>query len=443
MADRDDRLVDDLTWHAADEQRRIVALDGVPVAAFELTGSRVITLLALLRGDRFIDVTTQPHTVGQLIRGAAIRRRRDPNAWEGAVTRGLSAAGAEWAIDDPPTDRTQLAPVAVSLGFPIVRKMMDRGVDPPPFVPRWAEPVLACADARSAAVAAFGSNTTRRVVRTMPASLLGDPDSTQQQLALIPLAMAMALTPIVDADQVANVLSAPVAVHQPRHWPTVDQLHTLRRAFADFGAEAALALSLDALTQADGLQRLATLAPQLTHLQAAGVGVPPMSLTDLEREVTDIQRPRPVPPAPARPRRQRAELPAAPRNPPPAPARPAEDVGVPFHYSASVRSIDGACLGHHQLVLPHDQAELQQWTRTLHNCLADYGPAVAAGRTVVFGLRHGERLVAALEFDPGLTTVRQFVRDHNRAPLPRQRDAVRAILQRHGIGQGRTQAAGA
>ena len=290
MADDNGRLVDQLAWIHDDAGRPIVSLDEVPLVAFEHIVGRVVTQLAFMDGDRYIDVTVQPEAAGQLVRGAAIRRRRDPNTWERAVVRRLAAAATEWGVDDLPADVDRLAPTLVALGFPMVRMALQRGAMAPPLVPRWAEPVLACADVRAAAIAAFGADASRRVVRTLPASLMGNPANHPRPLALVPLAMALALRGLVGPDDLANVMSAPAAGHQPQHWPTVDQLVALHRGFRELGPGAAIAVATDALTTVDGPARLMLLAPQIRLVRAAGGGPPPMSVAHLEQAIDDHLR---------------------------------------------------------------------------------------------------------------------------------------------------------
>jgi hypothetical protein len=427
MADCSGRLIDELAWHHDVWARPIVRLDGAPLVAFEHIGERVVTQLAFMDGGRYIDITVQPGAAVQLVRGAAIRRRRDPNAWERVVSRRLAAVAIDWGVDDLPLDRDRLTPTLVALGFPLVRMALLRGALPPPHIPRWAEPVLACADVRAAAISAFGADASRRVIRTLPSSLLGDTTDQRRSLALLPLAMAMALRGLVGPDDMANVMAAPSADHQPRNWPTVDQLVELRRGFSELGRSAAIATAMDALTAVDGPARLMLLAPQIRHLRAAAGGPPPMSLADLDRAVADLHY---SVPEPAVPRAAPAIAPATRR------------WRCEFDYPAATRRIDGVRTGDHHLTLPRSQADLQAWGRQLHNCIAEFAPAVAAGRSVVVGLHRGERLVAALELDPGLGRVRQFVRHHNQRPLAPERHALDRMLRHLGIAEHANSAIG-
>ena len=58
------------------------------------------------------------------------------------------------------------------------------------------------------------------------------------------------------------------------------------------------------------------------------------------------------------------------------------------------------------------------------------------------GLHRRGRLVAALELDPGLGRVRQFVRHHNQRPLAPERHALDRMLLHLGIAERANNAIG-
>lgn len=96
------------------------------------------------------------------------------------------------------------------------------------------------------------------------------------------------------------------------------------------------------------------------------------------------------------------------------------------------RALDGTTEGAIMLVLPRTAGDLTRWGRLLSNCLGDFGPAVAAGRSTIIGVHRANRLVAAVELTPS-GTIRQFCGAANRAPGDRDRRAVVRLLQRAGV----------
>jgi len=442
------RLHGGLFWHDSDPDRSILLHRDDPVASFERVdpdSPRVRTSLEFLDGQRRVDVTVQPETIVHLVRRLAMRANADGNAWQQAVKSQLLASAAKWGFSDDGLCNETLGVVLASLGYPLVRFARVRGVVPPPYIPRWAEPVFICPDVRSAARAAFGSRASRRVARELPTSLIGESIGAphedgsapaRRSMSLVPLALAMALPDGASADVIANVLSASTANHAPQHWPSVDDLELLRRGLRSVGADPAARLCREAMATIDGPGRLLALMVHVPRSLSAHDGPCPRRFADLEAAVAEFTRPVvEVRPRVAAHRNGAAiDLPVAPLNAP-APRRHVER-REEFRYPDSVMRLHGAASGGHSLWLPRSRDELRGWAGELHNCMFDYGDCVAGNQCVVLGLRRGDRLVAGVELTCDLRRVRQFVADQNARPRLAERNALRDILGHLGVAGG-------
>jgi hypothetical protein len=120
-----------------------------------------------------------------------------------------------------------------------------------------------------------------------------------------------------------------------------------------------------------------------------------------------------------------------PRRAPPTTVARAPD--APFvHGDELRRRFDGVFVagGELELVLPRTPQELAAWGRMLDNCLADFAAAVAEGRSVIVGVRRRRALVAALELQPDLASVVQFLGPRNRVPAATLTTPVLGALRR-------------
>ncbi len=464
------RLQDDLHWDATDPRHPVVIHDGQPVASFECLlpdERRVATRLEFLGGRRSVEVGVQPDTIVHLLRRLAMSRNNNVDAWQRALRRQLLLTSTEWGITTAIEPHDTLAEVIAVLGYPLVGLARSRGVRPPPFIPRWAEPVLVAAEPRAAARAVFGQRASRRVARALATSLVSH---EAQGMVLIPLAFAIALPPAASSDVIANVLEGATAPHAPQHWPSVDQLHVIRRGFGLIGADASARLALETMQILDGPHTLAALMVHLPRLLASYNRSCPRRLQQLQGAVAEFVN-EPVEmarrAANPQPRPALAAVPAPPVAPAPVAADAARQAGgrvaahnhgggidlpveplyapgppreVPpgqeFLYRESVMRLHGARSGEHSLWLPRSRNELRAWGRELANCMPDYCTAVAAHDSIVLGLRRRDKLVAGIELTPDLRRVRQFVRDNNQRPWRAERDALRDMLGRLGVGGG-------
>lgn len=96
-------------------------------------------------------------------------------------------------------------------------------------------------------------------------------------------------------------------------------------------------------------------------------------------------------------------------------------------YCVNIELLDGLTDGDHRYALPRSEQEL------IESCIADYIPAVRAGRSSIVGQFHNGRLVAALELTDTMQ-VRQFVGHGNRPPTHVQRDSCHRALTDVGLG---------
>ncbi len=77
--------------------------------------------------------------------------------------------------------------------------------------------------------------------------------------------------------------------------------------------------------------------------------------------------------------------------------------------------------------------ELRLWGMVLHNCLGDFAPTVASGRSWIIGIEVDEAIIGCVEMETSSRAVRQILGDRNR-PLPRAtKHAVLETLEVTGI----------
>jgi PcfJ-like protein len=398
------------------------------VARIDHLRGQTHTSLVMLGGRRTIDVSPQPRTVPTLLRREARRRREDPNRWCGGVSRLLFDHVRSWGIEAlPADDRDDLDALLASITFPLGLLARLDGAGPLPFVPRWAMPALLASTPTAAVRQMFGTKATRGTARalaqgmrpTAPAPAAAAPD-------LRPLGLAWSLRDTLRADRLTNVLAGANRWQPPQHWPRDDDIDDLHRLWPLIDASTAVALALDSLTCEHGIVRLRRALRLIESLAAVSGLAVARTVAGLERQATTaapLRAPDPIP---------RPPIPVAPLRPPGGP-RPRLAVDR-FAYPPAVEIADGYQLGEHRLILPRNATELARWGRRLSNCLADYAPAVAAGRSVVIGVEEQGTLVAALELTGNRGTVRQFVASANARPSAARRDAVDEMLHNLGLG---------
>lgn len=448
---------------------RLVTADDGTVATVTITGAadfrlsardgRLVVQLVLAGTTRPIDVSIQPVLLPSIL--AEHPTSTDRTAGELAQLR--ADHHRRLGLWSPRPERpADLLTVIGGACFPLLGACYDDDAVPLAQIPRWAAPALRQPTAHAGAAVAFPRARSRRLVKSFARSLR--PTAGHEPPNLYPLALALMGAPALDADRLANLLRAaegqPVAME---HWPDCEQVRTACRLFADVAGDRVERLLTDAATAPDGpallahtltlwhvarrdlrgavptrLERLqehclaqlpADPRPELARRQPLP---PPRAAPHHRRSRSTPNRPAAAPPGAAQaPRPARAEpRPASPRAEPPPPLaylaqRAPVATGGPVTAATTLptppvlRSARGQELGDLRLLVPRTVAELVDWGRRLSNCLGDFAPAVASGRSLLIGVQHHDRLVACVELDPD-GRVRQFLGRANRRPNPRQ-----------------------
>lgn len=419
-----------------------VRVAGDPVVRLLPTEGRVRVGLVMHPLDRVVDVSVQPAASCETLRDVGRRRSVTPSAVEASTREALAEARERCASWAPPEDASLLAGFG-GAAFPLLAAAYDAGSAPVREVPRWAEPVVASRTARDGAVAVFGSRTTRPVVRALVESLKPGPSN---EVDFANLALAMIGLDLLQPDCLARVLGAERVGHPSDHLPDPSTLQAARLTVATWGPVRAERVLLDAAANANGLKLLIDTVRYSRQLRGHGPAVLPNRLTDLHdvhrsRVATaPPPRPRPAPaqPAcqPALPRREiRLAEPARPARPqhriyaPPATPQLVE-ADAPLGLTPATQAIHGSTVGDLTFVLPRTAGDLKRWGRLLANCLGDFGPAVAAGRSTIIGIERAGALAFAVEIEAG-GAIRQFAGHANRAPDAALRNAtVHALVAR-------------
>jgi hypothetical protein len=418
-----------------------------------------------------VDVSIQPGAVVRTCDGLARERCVDPHRWSSV----LAGRAARWAGAEPgdalgSVQQTALLRTITVITHPLVGQAVAAGAEPLNEIPRWASPVLRARDASSAAHALLGAASTRRVARSLAASLLPtDPHST---IDLGPLSLAVIAAGLVTPDELATVLDEPGPARSPAELPSVDDIADCRRGLAVLPAQRRAAVLRDAASADDpgdltevmrhlwwARDRVEHPLPgriaELRRVCAHQVAVLPDPATlPVENAVVDVPQtprrtprrpPRPIAhptPATARVTEEQATVAPPPRH---TPARPVEPTPVfaapspnghhPSHWTTPqpLRPIDGLTTGGLRLVVPRSANELRRWGDILHNCLADYAGASSRGESWLVAIERDDTVIGCIEVTPATRRIRQALGPRNR-PLPRDvlTVAVRA-LERHGI----------
>lgn len=440
-----------------------------PAATLRFTAGsgRVRVGLVLLDGHREIDVSIQPAVVVGVV-GAGARpsdvacRRVDD--W----LVGLAATEGTWC----PRRGSAAGLLATVAGgaFPLLGAAFDRGAGPVGEVPRWAAPVVACADARTAAASAFGARATRPVVAALAASLVAAVDGHPVDLHRLGLAlMAPALAP----DRLARVLRAEGPARLPERWPEDRVVRAAQRLTPGLGEHRTERLLVDAASLdlgpallADALctydvvrhrlgRRLPTrLVEFRDHCIAS---LPPDPNPDrLVSPPRRRARPRPAP-GPATPATRRSAVTVAQpgssrgaaspvvtagmerrraQHRAPVTTRDSVEINAPLVHPPAVmalagRSVPGAA-DRLRFVVPRTAAELATWGGRLQNCIGSFGAAVHEGRARLVGIEVDDRLAYCIDVRPD-GAIRQFLGAHNRQVPRADRLAVVHALARAGV----------
>lgn len=379
----------------------------------------LINVALVLPTGRAQDISLHPRTVGRRLRAEARRCRRDPNRWVTVLAVFLASRYAHHA---DPADDHDLDSICAQLPFPIVRQAVAAGAGAPPFVPAWAAPALRTATIDEAIEHLFDRPVNRGLRRSARLGLMTGVDAGGE-LDLTPLGLASTMPADWPVDHVASV-AAGKGWLPPEAWPTVEQRSDFRRAWRHVPAPIGSRLCLSALESPTGLSELWS-GLRLCETVLANGHPAPTSVAGLhELACTEADR-HGLPD-------RRDDTPAL---------RAAARVGPPparrgWQFPVSIELILGYRSGSIRFELPRTRNDLSRWGETLGNCLADYGDAVAEGRTFIAGLFEGDSLVGALELGRDMTVL-QLEGSRNRPPTEEQQAACRAMLEDLGLGSER------
>lgn len=461
-----------LCWEQAAAPARLTVErpDAVPrhppaTLHFRVDAGRVRVSLVLLEGRREIDVSIQPAVVvtavgaGMSASEAACRR---VSGWLVAL------ADAEGTWRPAPDVATNLLATLAGGAFPLLGAAFDRGAAPVGEVPRWAAPVVACPDARSAAAHAFGPRATRPVIVALAASMVAaDPG---RPVALHPLGLGL-MAPALAPDRLARVLRAEGPARQPEEWPDGEVVRAAQRLTPGLGEHRTERLLVDAATLDRGPTLLVDALRAYELVQHRLGRRVPTRLVEFRDHCAGLMPPDPNPDGLVAPPRRRARprpapvTPAAGRSVVTAPGpRPPSRAGSPVlptgverrraQHRAPVTSCDSveinAPLVHPpavmalagrwvpgaadrlRFVVPRTAAELSTWGSRLQNCIGSFGPAVHEGRARLLGVEVDDRLGYCIDVRPD-GAIRQFLGAHNRQVPVIDRLAVVHALARAGI----------
>lgn len=434
-----------------------------PTLALEAGQGTVRVGLVMPVVHHVVDVTVHPAAACTALLDAADRTRTPRGDAEAHVRNVLGATAGRAGAWQAPAE----APLVGALGgaaFPLLAAAYSGGRAPLAEVPRWATAVLACPDARTGAVSAFGPKATRPVVAALARSLLAAGGDT---VNLSGLALALMGVRVLEPDRLVRVLGAPAPAWSPDGLPEPALIRVAQPVTASWGPARTERVLSEAATRPDGLSLLARTMRYAHDAGGHGPRRLPNRLSDLHDAyrmgvATDPgPRPRALPapatvaPRPPRPRgaapgrrpgvhaagpdgddgghRGEAQEPA-PHNPlyaPPAglpPVHPHERLAT----NPAVRALHGATTEDLRLVVPSTAGDLARWSGVLRNCLHEYGPAVAGGHSTIIGVERVGNLCYALELNPQ-GVVRQFVGPANRPPRPADRLAIVRLLAQRGV----------
>jgi hypothetical protein len=441
---------------------------------FMKAGPRLCVGLAMPPTPRIIDVSPHPAVFDQVLRGQTGASR--PGSCGSAVTQWVATLAEGTGIWRPAhPEEVGVVAMAGGSAFPLLGAAYDRGAAPLGSIPRWAGPVLAEATPRDAARAAFGHKATRTVVGALTSSLVHGPRAADTDpvvphehpavlpaIGLLPLALALMGSPVLEPDRLARVLGQTELCHGPEAWPTGEQIAACRQIVARLGPLRTERILCDAAARVDGPGILADTVGLFTRVEHPLTGRTAGRLEDLRNQCRDLlpvdpnpqrglrrsgegtstePRRRQTPGAPPRTRSRRApavpdRAPVAPRDPAPRdPARrdaaqrgqalrpPAVYVDIPratevLPVPQLLEDLNGTVVcGRLRLVLPYTVAQLVVWGNRLGNCLGSFAPAVAAGTSWLLGVELEDRLAYCMELTPN-GSIRQFLGARNqRVPI--------------------------
>lgn len=401
-------------------------------------GDHVSAHLTFATGRISADVSLQPGSVVRQVDQAARESDVDPNRWRLAVL----AAVHSWTdrLSWCPHDASRLVTAVGALTHPLLGPVYREGRQPLGEIPRWAAPLLRHLDVADAARALVDHSATRRVTRSLAASLLEGPEG---HVGLGPLGLAVIGQGHLSSDQAANLLDVRMPGH-PGTWPTVDDVRLCRDGLRLYPPARVPTLLMDVALHHDA-KALATAMTQLWWVRDRLDHTLPVRLDDVRelcgRLVPVLAPAATSPPADTTPRPAAAVArpPRTATTPAPtvaatraavtaAPRRHAMPMTAPHTAARGAAPqrwpVPSALMGVHQqrhddlhFTVPTSQPELASWGRRLHNCLDTYARAMVEERSWLIGVEHDDQLVGCIEVAPTTRSVRQALGPRNR-PLP-------------------------
>lgn len=435
----------ELTWELIAPGSAKVALPGHGARGlhFRFDAGRLDVAMELVTGNK-VDITVKPGLVETLMTESAHHLDLDAAPVHRRLRDELVRLCAQPAPRSAPRpeqiSHLELRAILLALSYPLTTPALVAGATPLGDVPRWAVPVLAEMDARSALTALVGAaGTNRRGARALVESLSPSGGSpTGATIALYPLALAAVGAGTLDAERTANVLGATDRFHPEREWPTPDEISMMRQALRLIGAERGSRVLHDAAGSPDGPRRLVATARAMLQLTTLLPRRLPASLDELERLCAELTPTDPRGDTIERsPHENRQEGQVAMVDRVFGTTTPVQhtDVGprpATFRYEPDVAAVDGATTddGRLTLVLPRTPAELAAWGCMLHNCAADYRDRISNRRTTLIGVRHDGQLAYLIEWRrPGV--IRQFFGARNHRVPHMHVVAVMELLWHH------------
>ena len=250
----------------------------------------------------------------------------------------------------------------------------------------------------------------------------------------------MAGRDVLQPDCLARVLSAERVAQPAHHLPDPNTLNEVRQTVTMWGAIRAERVLLDAAARADGLELLLAAVRFARQLRGHSPPFLPNRLNELHDayrcrvQSAPQARPRSVPP-PVRSRRTTAQ----PEQPqprhrlfaPPTGLKPV-GAGTQLQVTPAVQALNGRRFGDLTFVIPRTAGDLQRWGRLLSNCVGDFGPAMATGRSTIIGIERANAVVYAVEINPN-GTIRQLAGHANRPPDDSTRSSIVRTLSAAGV----------
>jgi hypothetical protein len=410
-------------------------------------------------GAMAVNVSIQPGAIDRVVESHARDRCVDPNRWRVGLVRALKDWSAP-TLDHLANDPVSLLPAVVALGHPLLGDALRLGGHPPAEVPRWASPILRTSTPGEGAQILGGARSSRRLARSLAASLTRrTPDD---RIDLGPLFLAAVGADTLSADDLCALLDMDTAAWPTDRLPSSDELHRCRQGLALVAASSRRTVLRDAGNLAepgpfvDTMGALAALGhrldgpvrgrlEQVTRVCSRYVaGAPTADASRVPEPTARLEGADRVQDDPAQDAAQndparRSVQGGRTSRPRPLPARalvaPAAPAACATHWVTpdALRVVDGRTVGDLRFVVARSANELARWGQALGNCLAGFASAVSWGRSWIIAVFRDDVIIGCVEISPNTLRVRQASGAGNR-PLPQHTSsAIRRALQAAGI----------